>query len=395
MKALYLIRYGEIGLKGKNRKYFENVLTANIRKALAGAADCKVHQSRSRNFVEVLSGDLKAVETRLSQVFGIVSISPVSMAELDLADIKTVAAREFAKVARPGLRFKVATRRANKQFPIPSPEVSREVGAHLLDSIPGLMVDVRSPEVVLDVEIREQETYLYTHTIPGPGGLPVGVAGKGLLLISGGIDSPVAGWLAMKRGVTLEALHFHSFPFTSERAKEKAVDLCRELTVYGGKIRLHVAYFTEIQKELRRKTPERLTVTLMRRMMFRIAERLAERRGALALITGESLGQVASQTMESIYVIERVTSIPVFRPLIGMDKGEIMNISRRIGTYPISIRPYEDCCTVFLPEFPATRPRLSDVEEAEAALDMEALIAESLEKTEIMEITGPLGQGDR
>ncbi|MCW3488911.1 tRNA uracil 4-sulfurtransferase ThiI [Dethiobacter alkaliphilus] len=387
MKALFLVRYGEIGLKGKNRKFFENTLTKNIKRALLDVADCRIHQTYSRNFVEVVDGDAEAVAARLSQVFGIVSISPVAIAPLDLDEIKAVAKAEFEKITRPGVTFKVETKRANKRFPYKSPEVSREVGAHLLINIPDLKVDVRNPEIKLEVEIREHETYIYTRTIAGPGGLPVGVAGKGLLLISGGIDSPVAGWMSMKRGVTLEAIHFHSFPFTSDRAKEKVIDLCRELTRFGGKIRLHVAHFTEIQKELRLKTPERLTVTLMRRMMFRIAERLAEQRGALALITGESLGQVASQTMESINVIEKVTTIPVFRPLIGLDKEEIMNISRRIDTYPISIRPYEDCCTVFLPDFPATRPRLADVEEAEAALDIEALISESLAKTETIDIT--------
>lgn len=386
MKALYLVRYGEIGLKGKNRRFFENALTANIRRALRGVAECRVQQRHSRNFVEVLSGDVLAVEARLQEVFGIVSISPVATAPLTLADINVVAQREFSKVAKQGLRFKVNTRRANKQFPLRSPQVSAEVGAHLLESFPALVVDVHEPEAILDVEIREQEAYIYTRRLPGPGGLPVGVAGKGLLLISGGIDSPVAGWMTMKRGVKLEAIHFHSYPFTSERAKEKVIDLCRELARYGGKITLHVAHFTEIQKELRLKTPERLTVTLMRRMMFRIAERLAAQQGALALITGESLGQVASQTMESINVIERVTQIPVFRPLIGMDKQEIMTISRKIETYPISIRPYEDCCTIFLPDFPATRPRLKDVEAAEASLDLEALIAESLAKTETLEI---------
>lgn len=387
MKQLLLIRYGEIGLKGKNRRFFENMFTANIKRALRGVADCTVHQTHSRNFVEIHHGDVNAVIQRLQQVFGIVSLSPVVIAALDIDDIKAVAAREFAKVAKPGMTFRVTTRRANKRFPLTSVQSSSDVGEYLLANIPGLSVDVHNPQAVLDVEIRELETYIYTERIPGLGGMPVGTAGKGLLLISGGIDSPVAGWLAMKRGVTLEALHFHSHPFTSERAKEKVIDLCRELTRYGGnKMRLHVAYFTEIQKELRQRTPERLTVILMRRMMFRIAQRLAEKQGALALITGESLGQVASQTMESIKVIEHVTTIPVFRPLICMDKAEIMQISQRIGTYPISIRPYEDCCTVFLPEYPATRPRLDDVLEAESALDIAALIAESLEKTEILEI---------
>lgn len=390
MKALYLVRYGEIGLKGKNRRFFENALTANIRRALRGVAECRVQQRHSRNFVEVISGDEQAVEARLQEVFGIVSLSPVVTAPLALEAIKATAQREFSKVAKPGLRFKVNTRRANKQFPQRSPQVSAEVGAHLLESFPELVVDVHEPEAILDVEIREQEAYIYTQRLPGPGGLPVGVAGKGLILLSGGIDSPVAGWMTMKRGVKLEAIYFHSHPFTSERAKEKVIDLCRELARFGGKIRLHVAHFTEIQKELRLKTPERLTVTLMRRMMFRIAERLAEQQGALALITGESLGQVASQTLESINVIERVTQTPVFRPLIGLDKQEIMAMSRKIATYPISIRPYEDCCTIFLPDFPATRPRLKDVEAAEANLDLETLIADSLAKTETLEISADM-----
>jgi len=387
MKTLFLIRYGEIGLKGKNRTFFEKTLTNNIKRALRDLAHCRIYRTHSRHFVEVTEGDAEAVAKRLQEIFGIVSVSPVAVADLSLEAIQDVALKEFAKVARPGLRFKVNTKRANKQFPLPSMEVSAKVGAHLLKNFSGLKVDVHEPEAVLDVEIREENAFIYTERLEGPGGLPVGVAGKGLLLLSGGIDSPVAGFLTMKRGVTLEALHFHSPPFTSERAKEKVIDLCRQLARFGGKIRLHIAHFTEIQKELRLKTPERLSITLMRRMMFRIAERLAVRRGALALITGESLGQVASQTMESINVIERVTTIPVFRPLIGMDKQEIMDLSLRIDTYPISIRPYEDCCTIFLPESPATKPRLQDVEAAEAALEIETLIADCLAKIETMEIS--------
>ncbi|MFW0860687.1 MAG: tRNA uracil 4-sulfurtransferase ThiI [Dethiobacter sp.] len=385
MKKLYLVRYGEIGLKGKNRKFFENRLTANIKKALQTVARCKVYQTHTRNFVAVLDGDPAQVLNRLTQIFGIVSISPVAIASLELEAIKLVALREFAAVSRPGLRFKVKTRRANKQFPLKSPEVSKEVGAYLLAKMADLVVDVRAPEAVLEVEIRENEAYLYTQTIPGPGGLPVGVAGKGLLLLSGGIDSPVAGWFALKRGVTLEAVHFHSHPFTSERAKEKVFDLCRELARFGGKIKLHLVHFTEIQTELRLKTPERLTITLMRRMMLRIAERLAEKQGALALITGDSLGQVASQTMENINVIERVAAIPVFRPLIALDKTEIVALAKRINTYSISVRPYQDCCTIFLPEYPATRPQLAEVEAAEAVLDIESLIVNSLEKSEVFD----------
>ncbi|NLM45730.1 MAG: tRNA 4-thiouridine(8) synthase ThiI [Firmicutes bacterium] len=383
---LYLIRYGEIGLKGKNRRFFENTLTANMQRALRDIPGCSVRQAHTRNYVEVPDESSREVEERLQKVFGIVSLSPVAVAPLDLEAIKAVALQEFAKTARPGLSFKVNTKRANKRFPVPSQEVSAAVGAHLLRNLPGLTVDVHTPQEVLDIEIREEEAYLYTKRIPGPGGLPVGVSGKGLLLLSGGIDSPVAGWMMLKRGVTLEALHFHSYPYTSERAKEKVFDLCRRLAVYGGRIVLHVAPFTEIQTELRLKAPERLTVTLMRRMMLRVAERLAVRRKALALITGESLGQVASQTMESINVIERVATLPVLRPLIGMDKQEITEISRRIETYPISIRPYEDCCTIFLPDYPAIRPRPADVEAAEAALAIPAMVADCLANTETHEI---------
>ncbi|NLM51675.1 MAG: tRNA 4-thiouridine(8) synthase ThiI [Firmicutes bacterium] len=386
MTTLFLIRYGEIALKGKNRAFFEKTLLQNIKKALRDLAPCRIYRTHGRHFVEVTEGDATAVAKRLQEIFGIVSISPVAVADLSLEAIKAAALEEFAKVARPGIRFKVNTKRANKQFPLNSMEVSAKVGAHLLKNLSGLVVDVHEPEAVLDMEIREEKAFIYTERLPGLGGLPVGVAGKGMLLLSGGIDSPVAGYLALKRGVTLEALHFHSPPFTSERAKEKVIDLCRRLAYYGGKINLHLVHFTEVQKELRLKTPERLMVTLMRRLMFRIAQRLAEKRGALALITGESLGQVASQTMESMNVIERVTYLPVLRPLIGMDKHEIIALAQKIETYPISIRPYEDCCTLFLPDFPATRPRLQQVEEAEKALDIEALVAGCLEKTEVLTI---------
>lgn len=379
---IYLVRYGEIGLKGKNRRFFENRLTENIKKALQGIPGCSIRQLHTRNYVEVPEERTEEALQRLQRVFGIVSLSPVTVAGPDMAAIKDAALAEFSVLARPGLRFKVNTRRANKRFPLASQQVSAEVGAHILRSIPGLKVDVHNPETVLDVEIRDEAVYIYTQRIPGPGGLPVGVSGKGLHLLSGGIDSPVAGWLAMKRGVTLEAVHFYSPPFTSERARDKVIDLCRRLAVFGGPIRLHLVRFTEVQKELQEKTPEKLSVTLMRRMMFRIAEQLSAKRSALALITGESLGQVASQTMESIAVIEQVVSIPVYRPLITYDKQEITELSRSIGTYPISIRPYEDCCTVFLPPHPAIKPRPEAVEEAEKALDIPALVRDCLEKTE-------------
>jgi thiamine biosynthesis protein ThiI len=387
MKELLLLRYGEVGLKGKNRRFFENALTGNIKKSLQGLADCRVLPAHSRNFVEAPAAQMPAVLSRLQKVFGLVSISPVALSELSMTAIKETALREFAKTVRSGDSFKVETKRANKRFPVTSPEISREVGGFLLSELPGLTVDVHQPRRRLEIEIREKEAYIYTETLPGPGGLPVGVSGRGLLLISGGIDSPVAGYLAMKRGASLEALHFHSPPFTSARAREKVVDLCRVLAGYGGRIILHTAHFTEIQKELRAKCPDRLQVTLMRRMMFRVAGRLAARRQALALFTGENLGQVASQTMESLAVIENVVTMPVLRPLIGLDKEEIVALSKRMGAYAISIRPYEDCCTVFLPAHPATRPRLDETEEAESILDTEGLVTQCLAGIERQSIT--------
>ncbi len=387
MKQLLLLRYGEVGLKGRNRRYFENVLAGNIKKALWGLENCRVLQGHGRNFVEAPPEQMPVVLERLQKVFGLVSFSPVAVSGLSLADIKETALRELAKTARPGESFKVETKRANKRFPVKSPEVSREVGAYLLAHLPHLKVDVHAPLHRLAVEIRDREAYISAGSLPGPGGLPVGVSGRGLLLISGGIDSPVAGYLALKRGVTLEALHFHSPPFTSARAREKVVDLCRVLAGYGGRIMLHTARFTEIQKELRLKCPDRLQVTLMRRMMFRVAERLAAKRRALALFTGENLGQVASQTMESLAVIESVTNMPVLRPLIGFDKEEIVTLARRIGSFETSIRPYEDCCTVFLPDFPAIRPRPDEVEKAEAGLEVESLVAACLETVDRQEVT--------
>jgi len=385
--SLLLIRFGEIALKGKNRGFFEKSLTDNIRRSLRGIDGCHVHRTYGRNFVEVSEEEnVPLVIDRLQKVFGIISLSPVTVTELDIESIKKAATDDLAKLVFPGLRFKVQTKRANKRFPLTSLEVSSEIGAHLLNALPGLVVDVNQPETIVDVDIREDNAYTFTRRIPGPGGLPVGVAGKGLLLLSGGLDSPVAGWMAMKRGVKLEALHFHSFPFTSDRAREKVIHLSKVLSLYNGRTLLHIAHFTEIQKQLKLKCPGRLSVTLMRRMMLRIAGRLAEKRGALAIFTGENLGQVASQTIESIAVIENVRTLPILRPLITFDKSEIVIISKRIETYDISIRPYEDCCTIFLPEYPAIRPGLDEVEEAESALDIEMLVGECLEEIETIQI---------
>lgn len=382
MNSLLLIRYGEIALKGKNRPFFEKSLLRNIRDALRGLEPYEVHFQQGRYFVQIDKENLFSAQQRLQKVFGVVSISPVTRAKLDLEEIFQSALEIMKDNYTPGMTFKVNTRRANKKFPHTSPEVSSALGAYLLNSGLDLKVDVHHPDTTIHVDIREKEAYLYSRILHGPGGLPVGVTGKGLLLLSGGIDSPVAGWLALKRGVEIEALHFHSPPFTGEGAVNKVLDLCRVLSSYGGKITLHLAPFTDIQKEIRLNCPETMIITLMRREMFRIAERLARRKNLPVIFTGESLGQVASQTLENIVAIDDVIDIPVLRPLIGFDKGEIINIARKINSYSISIRPFEDCCTLFVPRHPVTRPRVEGLEKAEKNISLEALTDRCLENIE-------------
>ncbi len=387
MNSLLLVRYGEIALKGKNRPFFEKKLLRNIQDALQGLEPFEVLFQRGRYFIKINADNLLSAQRRLQKVFGIVSVSPVSRSKLDLGEICQNALETIKENYTPGMTFKVNTRRANKNFPHPSPEVSSVVGAYLLKSGLNISVDVRRPETTIHIDIRGKEAYLYSRVIHGLGGLPVGVAGRGLLLLSGGIDSPVAGWLALKRGVEIEALHFHSPPFTGDGALNKVNDLCRTLSSYGGKITLHLAPFTEIQKELRLNCPETMVITLMRRAMFRIAERLAVKRKIPVLFTGESLGQVASQTLENIVAINAVTNIPVLRPLIGFDKEEIIDIARKINSYPISIRPFEDCCTLFVPRHPVTRPQLRELEKAEKNISLEELTDCCLENIESRTIT--------
>jgi len=385
MYPLLLVRYGELSLKGRNRRVFEDLLTANIRAAIADVPHGQITKTFGRIYLET-AGNWEELAARLQRVFGIVSISPVLRRGLDLEAIKEGA--RLVVEDTPGRTFKVETRRTNKDFPLTSPELSRTLGGHLLASFPHLQVDVHQPDFVVNVEVRSEGAFIYSKVIPCLGGLPAGSSGKGLLLLSGGIDSPVAGFLSMKRGVDVEGVHFHSYPFTSQQSKEKVIELARLLVPYNarGRFRLWLAYFTEIQKALHKGSYPSLSVTLMRRFMLRIAAKLAEREGALALITGDSLGQVASQTMESIHTINAVTSMPVFRPLIGLDKQEIVEVARRIGTFETSILPYEDCCTVFVPKNPATRPTIEQAERAEAELDVDGLIAEALEKTELIEL---------
>lgn len=381
MPATFLIRYGEIALKGKNRSFFERTLFNNLKSALKGL-DTRVFRMHGRFLVTGPAAEEEEITGRLSRVFGVVSVSNVTTAPLDLEAIKEKALELVESRPLPGDSFKVEARRSNKSFPLTSPELNRIIGAAILETHPRLKVDLHDPSFRVFIEVGSKEAYLYHDRVAGPGGLPVGVTGRALLLLSGGIDSPVAGWMAMKRGLSLEALHFHSFPFTGQRSREKVIDLCRNLSLSGGKIRLHLVSVTDIQKEIHTRCPSELGIILLRRMMMRIAEELSRRRGLQALVTGESLGQVASQTLESMMVIDSVTSMLILRPLLGMDKHDIITLAEKTGTYEISIRPYEDCCTLFLPRHPATRPRMEKVVGAEAALDITGLTAAALDSVE-------------
>jgi thiamine biosynthesis protein ThiI len=385
MESLYLISFGEIALKGQNRPFFERILMQRIKKALRSYDEnIRLQKTHGRIYCFTKASQEKVMNS-LKKVFGIVYISPAISCDNHMEQIEETALEVMKGQDYAGKTFKVETRRPNKSFPLKSPEVSREVGAHLLRNLEGLRVDVHNPQIRLDVEIREK-TFIYCERVPGPGGLPLGCNGKAVLLLSGGIDSPVAAYMLMKRGVEIEPIYFHSFPFTSDRAKEKVIDLCRVLARYSGQMRLHVVNFTEALKEMGEKTPDDFLTIMMRRMMVRIAQKTAESIGAKALVTGESLGQVASQTLEALAATNEVATMPIFRPLIGFDKVEIMDLAKKIGTYDISIEPYADCCTIFVPEHPKTRPDLCGVHEAEKGLDVEKLTEESFKDIEIINV---------
>lgn len=389
-KQLILIRYGELGLKGKNKSLFIGKLANNIRVAMRGLQDCHVQSTWGRLWLEIdESQKIEAID-RLQRIFGIYSISSVEKAEKNLESISQTALFVVKQALPNGGTFKIETRRADKSFPGTSPQISRDVAEMVFQQLDDRYdAEMEHPQVTVHIEIRAEGAFVYGDTIHCAGGLPVGCSGKGLLLLSGGIDSPVAGWMAMKRGVALEAIHYHSFPFTGEKAKEKVFELCKVLAKWqNGPVRLHVVHFTEIQKAIYEHCEAEYGITLMRRMMFRLAERIALERRCLALFTGESIGQVASQTLESMNVIERVVNLPVLRPLIGMDKEEIMKIAQHIGTYNISILPYEDCCTVFLPKYPKIRPDLAETEALETRLDIPTLLSDALEKTETLTFYG-------
>jgi len=388
LDTVILLRYGEIHLKGLNRPFFEGCLVDNIKASLNDIGPVTVKNGRGRFFVTCPQERAEEAMGRLSRVFGLISLSPAIVCERDMAAIEKQAVALVGKrLERAGGKtFRMSCRRADKQFPMDSMEMNRHLGGVILDAYPELSVDLSNADIDLHVEVREQ-VYLYTETIQGAGGMPVGSGGKAMLMLSGGIDSPVAGWMMAKRGLSIEGVHFHSFPYTSERAKEKVYELCRHLTPWCGSIRLHVAPFTEIQESIYQQCPHEELVLIMRRFMMQIAQRTAETNGAGALVTGESVGQVASQTLESLTVTNDVARMPVFRPLIGLDKVEIMDIARRIDTYETSIQPYEDCCTIFTPKHPLTRPNLDRILRSEKKLDIEGLVGRAMEGIEVVEFT--------
>ena len=389
MKRVILVRYGEIALKGLNRNVFESKLIKNIKTALYGLGKIEVISSQSRIYIEPESEDYDIDDAlnRLSKVFGIVSVSPVWKINTDFGEIKEHALKlaQNLKEKKGYTTFKVETKRGNKRFPMDSPEINRELGAYILENVPGLAVDVNNPSFVLHVEVREW-SYVYSEIIPAPAGMPMGTNGKAVLLLSGGIDSPVAGWMMAKRGVEIEAVHFYSYPYTSERAREKVIELARIMSLYCIDINLHIVPFTDIQLEINDKCPEDEITIIMRRVMMHISEKIAHLTGALALITGESLGQVASQTIHSLACTNAAVTMPVFRPLIGMDKNEVIEIARKINTFETSILPYEDCCTVFVAKHPKTKPRLDQIEKSESNLEIREMIDKAVENREIVKL---------
>ena len=391
MDQAFLLKYAEIGIKGKNRYKFENALCEQIRRKLAKIdGEFEVIREQGRIFVEA-HGDFDCEEAiqEMGMVFGVTGISPVEVIENKDWEHLTKAVGDFVERQYDSrdFSFKVKCRRSDKQYPLTSPEVCMEMGGYLLERFPTLSVDVHDPEVLIWVEVREK-AYVYSRVFPGAGGMPLGTNGKAMLLLSGGIDSPVAGYMIAKRGVYIDAVYFHAPPYTSERAKQKVVDLAKLISRYTGPIHLHVVDFTEIQMAIYELCPHEELTIIMRRYMMRIAETLAERSGCLGMITGESIGQVASQTMHGLAATNDVCHLPVYRPLIGFDKQEIVDIADRIGTYETSILPYEDCCTIFVAKHPVTKPNLKVIRAHEQNVfdKIDGMIETALSTREIIEI---------
>lgn len=388
-EKILIVRCGEVALKGMNKPYFERILVERIRKNLSKINGAKVSRKEGLIFVRVpLDSDMNQVAAEISKVFGVSSVSPALEVESDLEAIGSKAV-EFMNtmIENEGVKtFKVEAKRADKNFPIKSPEIAAKVGASVLKGCKVLKVDVHKPDCHLFIDFRADRTYIYTRKINGLGGLPLGTNGRGMVLLSGGIDSPVAAWMMAKRGMVIDAVHFHSYPYTSPRAQQKVEELAEIVSSYCGRINMTVINLLPIQEEIVSNCPEDETTILVRRFMMRIAEKIAVKQNALMLITGENLGQVASQTAEALVVTDQSVSMPVMRPLIGMDKVEIMDMARRIGTYEKSIEPYEDCCTVFLPKHPVTKPRLEKILKSESKLDVEKLVEMAVDSAEQVEI---------
>jgi thiamine biosynthesis protein ThiI len=377
-----LIRYGEMSTKGRNRSAFVEKLGRSIRFALHDFPNIKIKSTRDRMYILLNGENGRDMVDRLKGVFGIQSFSPVVKTGKELEEIKEAALTLFKRVYKEGNTFKITTKRADKTFFMDTNAVNHALGGFILQNTPNLRVDVKKPDINLQIEIRTEAAYIFCETIQGAGGLPAGSSGKAMLMLSGGIDSPVAGYLSMKRGLDVEGVHFFSPPFTSERAKQKVLDLSSKLSERIGHFRLHIVPFTEIQQLIHKQIPENYTMTATRRMMLRITDALRERQEALAIITGESLGQVASQTIESMYAINEVTNTPILRPLITMDKPDIIEIAQKIDTFEISNRPFEDCCTIFVPASPKTKPRREKVLRYESFFDFEPYIQKAIEQTE-------------
>lgn len=388
MKEIILVKLGEIALKGLNRRTFEDILIKNIKRKIYKYGKFDVVSAQSTIRITPLTDDTELDEAAqaVGKVFGIVAYSRACVAEKDLEKIKNSAAEYLEQDLLDVKTFKVESKRSDKKFPYSSPEISREVGGYLLERFPHLTVDVHNPDITVTVEVRDLAAYVHGSVCEGAGGLPVSCGGKAAVLISGGIDSPVAAYMMAKRGLELTAVHFASPPYTSQRAEEKVRDLLTIVSDYSGKMDMYTVPFTKIQEEIRKNCPEELFTIIMRRLMMIISQRIAEKNGCQALITGESLGQVASQTIGAIACTDEVAQMPVFRPLIGMDKKEIIEISRNINTFETSCLPYEDCCTVFTPKHPRTRPKAEYVRRAEAAVDWEEMINEAVENVKITQI---------
>lgn len=383
MNEVLLLKCGELVLKGLNRGRFEDKLLAIVRRRLARLGQYEVYAIQSTLYVEPQEGaPIEAALEVCRKVFGVVAVCRAAVCQKNMEDICSTAVEYLKEAMKSAATFRCQAKRSDKKFPLKSPEIARDVGGALLAAYPHLKVQMDGAQTEVHIEVRDKNAFVYAQRIKGAGGMPTGSNGKALLLLSGGIDSPVAGYMMAKRGLELEAVHFFSYPYTSEQAKEKALNLARLLAEYCGRVRVHAVPFTQIQDQIRRSCQQDLFTVLMRRFMMKIAERVARRQGCGALITGESLGQVASQTMEAIGVTNAACSLPVLRPAIGMDKEEIVAISRQIGAFETSILPYEDCCTVFTPRHPQTKPKLEAVLAEEGKLDVEGLIQEAMQSVE-------------